>query len=108
MQSFDIKKDLSTYSIEKELQDGIEKKSLKLEFLSDIFNMKSDSTINGRRFIWVNGIIRLLATNIKGITERIKVKSKKKSNDNQLQRNAYRFIPTKSNGNSKRNAQFFL
>jgi hypothetical protein len=41
MQSFDIKKDLSTYSIEKDLQDAIEKKSLKLEFLSDIFNVKN-------------------------------------------------------------------
>ena len=46
MLSFDIKKDLSTYSIEKDLQDGIEKKTLKLEFLMDIFNVK-DVDING-------------------------------------------------------------
>ena len=49
--------------------------------VSDIFNMKSDSTINGRRFILVNAIHRLLATNLKGITERIKVKSKSKLAD---------------------------
>lgn len=39
MLNFNIKKDLRTYSIERDLKDGINNKSLSLKFLSEVFNV---------------------------------------------------------------------
>jgi len=39
MQNFNLKKDLSTYSIESYLKDGVANKSLSLKFLSEVFNV---------------------------------------------------------------------